>query len=95
MAEKIKSVACASCPFRERNFEEFGEVARALSKKCGQPEPDFFQILTIRQRVIDDAIREGRLQCHSSVYDRDMNAHLTGSVPCVGLEQLKKKRPKK
>lgn len=78
------SKPCASCPFLKTNFKEFNEVAKKLSAKAGQPEPDFFQCVTIRRRVVADAIQNGGLLCHASVYDGEMNA-TKGGTACVGF----------
>lgn len=83
-------VACPSCPFRQHNYNEFNEVARQLSAKHGQPEPDFWQCLTIRERLKADGINRRQLACHVSVYDDQMNPDLGQAVPCVGLEQVLK-----
>lgn len=78
---------CASCPFLKTNFQEFNAVAKRLSAKAGEPEPDFFQCVTIRRRVVADAIANGGLICHQSIYDSEMNPTKEGSQ-CVGyLEQ--------
>lgn len=88
--DKLTSKACASCPFRVVNFKEFGAVAKALSKKHGLPEPDFFQVVTVRQRIMDEAIATGSLACHSSIYNNKMNADVTGATPCIGLLEIQK-----
>lgn len=67
------------------NHKEFGEVAKRLCKKFGQPEPDFWACLSIRESVKSDAINNGRLQCHVTVYDAEMNPHPEKSKPCAGL----------
>lgn len=85
MKKKPCSKACFSCPFRETNHEEFSVVVKALSKHHGQPEPDFFQILTIRRRVVDEAVATGMLLCHSAVYDKGMNANPEFARECAGL----------
>ena len=81
------SKACASCPFRSDNHLEFGLVAKALSKKHKQPVPDFFQVLTIRKRITEEAVKAGFLLCHQSVYDSDMNASTTKAIQCSGLAE--------
>lgn len=79
---------CASCPFREDNFEEFNAIAKKLSAKHGEPEPDFFQCLTIRERVKTDAIENGILACHLTVYNEETEVgDYENMRPCQGLEQ--------
>lgn len=90
----MASKQCVSCPFLETNFKEFNAVATKLSIKEGQPKPDFFQCLTIRQRVVDDALSTGRLLCHSTVYDDAMNAVGDGK-PCAGLSKCLAETKKK
>ena len=68
----------------ELNFEEFNEVAKKLSAKHGQPEPDFFQCLTIRENVKADGREHGHLHCHSTAHDADMN-ETNNPKPCRGL----------
>lgn len=80
--------SCASCPFRGfPNHDQFAVVARKLCRKFDKSDPDFWQVEAIRQRVIDEAVSTGRLQCHTTVYDAHMNAQPENSTPCKGLEQ--------
>lgn len=86
---------CPSCPFLKTNFKEFAAVAERLCKKHGQPKPDFWACLSIRNNVVSEAIESGQLQCHSTVYDSDMSAHPETSQLCVGLEMHLTKEPQK
>jgi len=94
LAASHASQPCASCPFLLHNHKEFGAVAERLCAKFGQPKPDFWASLSIRENVKRDAIKTGRLQCHCSVYDAQMNAHPEKSRPCVGLAAHLNKKPK-
>ena len=76
---------CASCPFLRQNHKEFGAVAERLCAKFSKPKPDFWACLSIRENVKRDAIESGRLQCHCTVYDAQMNPHPEESRPCAGL----------
>ena len=67
------------------NHKEFGAVAERLCAKFGQPKPDFWACLSIRENVKNDAIQNRRLQCHCTVYDAKMNAHPEASRQCAGL----------
>ena len=77
---------CPSCPFLKDNHEEFGVIAKRLCARFGKPEPDFWDCLSIRASVVNEAIEHGHLQCHCTVYDAEMNPHPEGSMPCAGLE---------
>lgn len=74
-----------SCPFLPTNHKEFGAVAERLCLKFGQPKPDFWACLSIRENVKNDAIQNRKLQCHCTVYDASMNPHPEASRPCAGL----------
>ncbi len=76
---------CVSCPFLKTNFKEFNAVAERLCAKHGQPKPDFWACLSIRENVKNDAIKGKVLQCHCTVYDAQMNPHPETSRPCSGL----------
>ena len=67
------------------NHKEFGAVTERLCAKFGQPKPDFWACLSIRENVKNDAIQNRRLQCHCTVYDAKMNPHPEASRPCAGL----------
>lgn len=58
------------------------------------PKPDFWACLSIRNNVKEDAIKSGHLQCHSTVYDAEMNPHPEKSRPCVGLANYLKSATK-
>lgn len=85
-AESSGSTPCPSCPFLTGNHKEFEAVATRLCLKFGRPKPNFWACLSIRESVKRDAITEGRLQCHSTVYDAEMNPHPETSRPCAGLD---------
>lgn len=76
---------CASCPFLPNNHAEFRAVAERLCAKFVKPKPDFWACLSIRESVKADAVESGRLQCHSAVYDEQMNPHPETARPCAGL----------
>ncbi len=83
----MRATPCPSCPFLPLNFKEFGEVAEKLCAKHGMPKPDFWACPSIRENVTKDALSAGRLQCHKTVYDAEMNPHPEDSRPCAGLEE--------
>lgn len=86
---------CSSCPFLPLNHEEFGQVAERLCKKFKQPKPDFWGRLSIRESVKKDAVGNQRLQCHCTVYDKEMNPHPEESRPCAGLALYLEQHPAK
>jgi hypothetical protein len=77
------SSPCPSCPFLKTNFQEFNAVAKRLSAKAGEPEPEFIQFVKILRTVVADAIPNVGLICHQSIYDNEMNPTKEGSQ-CVG-----------
>lgn len=85
LAASPGSPPCASCPFLPQNHKKFGVVAERLCAKFGQPKPDFWACLSIRENVKRDAIESRRLQCHCTVYDAQMNPHPEASRLCAGL----------
>lgn len=86
---------CASCPFHDTNFDEFNAFAERLYKKLGQPKPDFWACTSTRESVKADAIKEGQLACHCTVYDGDMNVNLANAKPCGGLAKFFQENPKR
>jgi hypothetical protein len=85
MSATAHTEPCPSCPFIRDNFEAFNAFAAKLCEKFAKPKPNFWMCMSIRQRLIDDAVSHGRLQCHKTVYDAKMNAHPETSQPCAGL----------
>jgi hypothetical protein len=83
--KQLRVQPCASCPFLPMNHKEFGAVAERLCAKLGQPKPDFWACVSIRENVKNEGIQNRSLQCHSTVYDSKMNPHPEASRPCAGL----------
>lgn len=80
---------CASCPFIKGNYEEFNTVVNRLRAAIGAEPLDFFQCITARERVIEEAFATWRFACHASVYNGAMEQ--TGDpVACAGFEEAKK-----
>lgn len=65
---------CASCPFREDNNKEWGEIVQRLwVKMCRPGKVSKFQIGVSRFEVMEDVRVRGDFACHCTVYDEKMN----------------------
>jgi hypothetical protein len=65
-------VQCASCPFREGNHDEFGQIVARLHQAANKPPPERFDIGYSRIEVRKTAMESGELACHCTSYTANM-----------------------
>jgi hypothetical protein len=66
------SEQCPSCPFREGNEKEFGEIVQRLKAAQG-PNPDLASEEHARAVICGEVRHRGDFLCHNTVYDAEMN----------------------
>lgn len=70
----ILSDQCASCPFREGNDPEFGEVVGKLAATMDLEEVDNQDRTDMaRARIKRDCTHSGEFACHHTAYNEDMS----------------------
>ena len=85
---------CPSCPFRDGNHDEFGEVVKQLCKANGRK---YARIVAAEARfkIRDEALTFGDFSCHHTVYNEDMSTKpQTEWRQCPGATKYFKKAGK-
>lgn len=68
---------CVSCPFREGNDAEFGEVIKKLCAASGEPMTKTTAPIA-KFMLREETKHVGDFICHQSAYDKDMNLRDAG-----------------
>lgn len=65
-----KGEMCSSCPFRQDNDKEFGDVAQRLQKSQGKSK--WVDLAHARDSIREECQVRGDFACHGTVYNRNM-----------------------
>ncbi len=80
---------CVSCPFREGNDLEFGEIVRRLLRRNSPGERMTSEkVAQVRASVRQELKTSGEFACHGTVYDEHMRLKpREGHRQCAGAAQ--------
>lgn len=89
---------CPSCPFRQGNDKEFGEIMSKLRTRFGlSPKITRSQIAFARFTAMKDVRKAGDFACHLTAYSSDMQTMRCPSEQrqCPGATTLYREAQKK